>query len=519
MRYLLLCLLAAGSAAAAAEQVIYRGVGGDPDSLDPHRATGNTGQLVLMDLFEGLYTLDAKGRVVLGAAQSVAVSEDGLRHTFTLRPDLAWSDGRPLTADDFVYSFRRLHDRTLVSARGALGLDILANAGPVFTGEAPPEALGVSAPSSDTVVLDLARPLPYLPSVLSMTVFLPVPRHTIEAHAAAWVRPGNHVSNGAFRLREFVLKQHTLVERNPHFHSVDQVALDRLYYQTVEEPATGLRQFLNGELDVMLGIPRTRLAWIKENIPNALRLNALAGVYFYLFNVTRPPFDNPSVRRALSLALDRDLITSRILVNGEQPAYRLVPPAHARPPFASFEPTIPREKRLAEAERLLAKAGYSEEQPLRFEVKFDGSGDNKNIAVAMGQMWKELPVQVTLTSIELGALMSAARRKDYDLLRWVGFAAYDDPTSYLELLRSDSPSNRNGFSSALFDADVDRANQMLDLERRAALLENAERTVLEQHPILPIYFMVGVRLVNPAIKGWKDHPGAFNLARYMSVSR
>lgn len=512
---LFLCLMAI-SCSAFAEAVLNRGVGGDPDSLDPHLAMGNTSQIILMDLFEGLYTLAADGAVIFGAAQAMDVDATGQRFTFTLREGLRWSDGRPLTAIDFVFAFRRLYDPTLLGVRGALGMDVIAGSRAVLAGEAPPSSIGVSAPGPRELVIELARPIPYLPSLLATTAFLPVPEHAVQEHGAGWVKPEHHVSNGPFKLKSFVLKEWVEVERNKYFRQSDQVRLDRIFYKPVDDPATGMRQFRTGELDILLGFPRDRLGWIKENIPDALRLNDLQGVYLYLFNLDKPEFEDRRVRRALSLALDRETVTQRLLANGERPAYRLLPPSMAAQPYDSFAPDLGREARIAEARELLRAAGYGPNRPLRFELKFDGSGDNRRIAVAAAQMWKPLGVEVALTSVELGALAAAARRGEYDLLRWAGFAAYDDPTSFLEMLRCGSASNRNGYCNPDFDRGLEAANRQMDPVLRAGALTRLERIAVAEQPFLPVYFFIGARLVNPKLSGWVDHPKAFNLARYLA---
>lgn len=500
-----------------AEAVLNRGVGGDPDSLDPHLAMGNTSQIILMDLFEGLYTLAANGEVIFGAAEAVDVDSSGSRFVFTLREGLEWSDGQPLTAGDFQFAFRRLYDPTLLGVRGALGMDVIAGSRAVLAGDAPPDSLGVTATGPRELTMKLERPVPYLPSLLATTAFLPVPEHVVAAKGAAWVKPGNHVSNGPFQLKSFVLKEWVEVERNPNFRQAEQVRLDRIFYKPVDDSATGMRQFRTGELDILLGFPRDRLPWIKENIPDALRLNDLQGVYLYLFNLDKPKFSDPRVRRALSLALDRDALTTRLLANGERPAYRLLPPSMAATPYDSFAPGVDSRRRLARAKELLEEAGYGPDNPLRFELKFDGSGDNRRIAVAAAQMWKPLGIEVALTSVELGALAAAARRGDYDMLRWAGFAAYDDATSFLEMLRCGSASNRNGYCNDDFDAGLLQANQQLDPKVRDEALTRLERLAIADQPFIPVYFFVGARLVNPKVSGWVDHPKAFNLARYLGL--
>lgn len=514
--WLLTLFLMTASCSVFGDAVLNRGVGGDPDSLDPHLAMGNTSQIILMDLFEGLYTLAADGKVIFGAAQAMDIDASGQRFAFTLREGLRWSDGEPLTADDFVYSFRRLYDPTLLGVRGSLGMDVIAGSRAVLAGEAPPSSIGVSAPGPRELVIELERPIPYLPSLLATSAFLPVPKHVIDVHGSAWVKPDNHVSNGPFRLRSFVLKEWVEVERNSAFRQSDQVQLDRIFYKPVDDPATGMRQFRTGELDILLGFPRDRLGWIKENIPEALRLNDLQGVYLYIFNLDKPAFKDRRVRRALSLALDRETVTQRLLANGERPAYRLLPPSMAAEPYDSFAPDVGREGRLEEAKSLLREAGFGPERPLRFELKFDGSGDNRRIAVAAAQMWKALGVEASLTSVELGALAAAARRGDYDLLRWAGFAAYDDPTSFLEMLRCGSASNRNGYCNAEFDAGLEAANRQMDPVLRAKALTELERLAVADQPFVPVYYFIGARLVNPKLSGWVDHPKAFNLARYLA---
>jgi ABC-type oligopeptide transport system substrate-binding subunit len=488
---------------ASAMQVLRSGHPGEPDSLDPHRAVAAPSFVVLNDLFEGLMTLDAGGRPVPGAAESFTVSSDGRLYRFRLRQNLRWSDGAPLTSADFVYSFRRLADPRTGSTSLAALVDLLENGRAVLGGHLPPERLGVAAPDARTVELRLTSAAPYLPAVLALPAFAPVPRHVVARFGEAWTRPGHFVSNGPFTLLEWRPGQSVSTQRNPRFHAASTVRLDGVVYYPVADLNAGLRRFQAGELDVLTNFPPEKLDWLRARMPRELRLGPSLGVTVYVLNLRNPKFADVRVRQALSLAVDRKLLTDRIVRAGDAPAWGLIRPEFVGYP-ARKAPAGGAAAHREEARRLLALAGYGPERPLRLELLYHTSEEHKRVAVAIAAMWKQLGVDVSLRNAERQVVEVALRNGDFEVARAAWFASYADPVGLLGLLRGGSPANSSGYSNPRFDSSLDTAAAIADPARRLAALRATEDLLLADAPVIPLYFLVSRRLVSQRVVGWRD---------------
>ena len=308
---------------AAGEQVVRRSSTGEPQSLDPQIWTYGQDGNIAQDLFQGLTTLDPHANTVAGQAESWSVSADGRQYRFRLRAGLEWSDGKPITSEDFLWSFRRLFDPKTASPAVSL-LYVIKHGREVNTGQMPLTALGVSAPDPRTVLIELTHPAPYLVDLLVHRAF-PVPRHVIEKHGREWTRPGNIVSNGAFLLDEWRPGSHVRLRKNPRFHAADSVALDAVYHIPVEDPTRGVVRYRAGELDVLVTLPSEQIAQLRQDFGSQLRLKQQIGLEYLAFNTRRGATADVRVRRALSMAIDRDLIVQRITRAGEPAAWCLVP--------------------------------------------------------------------------------------------------------------------------------------------------------------------------------------------------
>ena len=450
-----------------------------------------------------------------GSAESWEVSEDRRTWTFRLRPGLKWSDGTALTADDFVYSFRRLVTPD-TRALGAGVFFFIENAAEIYAGKALPETLGVSAPDARTVQFRLKYPVPYLLSLLGNTQNGPVPRHVIEKYGNEWTRPGRMVTNGAYMLAERVPQNYLRLVKNPHFYAADTVKIDEVYWHPTQDLGTSLRRFRAGELDIVLNFPPEDIDWIRKNIPETLRVTPGLATYFLVFNLDRPPFDDARVRTALSLAIDREAITDRLLRTGVRPAWTF-----ASPEFDNYggitppEQTMPLAERQAEARRLLAAAGFGPGKALQVPLVYDTQEENRKIMVAVASMWQAVGVQTVMSNVEFGALNRKVRTRDFDVARWAFFYAFNDAYSFLQVLVTKNPNNWPGYSNEDYDALLDRSNYIADPAERAAVLRQAETLMMADHPIIPIYFYVGRRLVSPRVKGWVDSPRGTPPTRYL----
>ena len=488
----------------AEEQVLRWGNGAEPQSLDPHRTEGVPGSNIGRDLFEGLMSEAPDGTVIGGAAESWEISEDGKTYTFSLRSDGRWSNGDPVTAEDFVYSLRRsLNPATL--SRYTFILNPIVNAEAVAAGELPPAEVGVKALDTYTLEIQLQNPTPYFLGLLTHSASYPVHPPSVEAHGGQYARPGNLVSNGAYQLDEWVVQSHIKLVRNPHFWANHDTVIDEVWYYPTEDQTAELSRYRAGELDLTNTIPKRQLRWIRENLADELVIAPYLGAYYYGFNMTQPPFaGSPELRRALTLAVDRDIITGQVTAAGEVPSYGWVPPVQNYTGQQMPEAAWTQEQRIEEARRLYALAGYSAENPLRTQILYNTQEDHRRIAVAIASMWREaLGVEVEILNQEWKVFLDTRRQKiETEVYRggWIG--DYNDAYTFAELFESDSALNDSGYVNPEYDRLLAEASAEGDLQRRAELLQEAERIFLEDLPILPLYFYVTARMAKPWVGGF-----------------
>ncbi len=514
-----LCAVVAMPVTSWAKTVLNRGTGSDPDTLDPHVSSGNSSVILIYDFFEPLMTLDAKGEIAYGVAESHKLSADGLTYTFKLRPNLKWSDGVPLTAEDFVYSMRRVQNPE-TATRYAQWFWAIKNAQKLNKKEAKPDELGVKALDARTIQYTLETPSPLFLEVMSTFTSAPVPRHVVEKFGRAWTAPANFVSNGAYVMTDRVPQTRVTGIKNKNFHGAANVTIDEVNYFPTENLGTVLNRFRAGEVDVALNFPPDQIEWLKENMPKELHISPNLGVYYFLVNNKKPPFDNPKVRQALSMAIDRESMIGKLFNTGVVPAYSLVSPVVSN--YQVYKPAYAAQtmkERMAEAKKLLTEAGFTVANPLKVTLQFDTLEENRKMAVAMGAMWKPLGVEVVLANSEFRDLTRRARTGDYDIMRWAYFSPFGDASAYLNLLRADDASNYSGFASTEFDKLMAEANTIVDVPRRAALMRQAEKILLDTQAIMPIYHYAGRRLVQTYVKNWIDNPRNANLARYLSIEK
>ncbi len=491
----------------AVEQVLHRDNGEEPQTLDPHLAEGVPAGNILRDLFEGLTAEGADGRVVPGAAMRWNISRDGLTYTFYLRREATWSNGDPLRAQDFVWSLRRSADPITASNSAGMLLPI-ENAGLVLAGQRPPEDLGVEALDEFTLQIRLADPTPYFLSLLSHPSTYPLHRESLERHGDRFSRPGNLVSNGAFVLDRWRVRSRIELVRNERYWDADNTLLERVVYYPLEDLSTSLKQFRSGKLHWTYEVPNNQFDWLRRHYADELVVSPWLGSYFFGFNLTREPFiESPQLRRALVLAIDRELITEKVTQFGEAPSFTLVPPGVGDyvspvPEYATWT----QEEREAEARRLYAAAGYTESDPLRIEIRYNTSENHKKVALALASLWKQvLGVQATLVNEEWKVfLQNRSQRVLTQVFRagWIG--DYADPYSFLQLFRTGDGQNDFGFSDSLYDSLLQQIAAERIPARRRRLMQEAERVLLEDLPIIPVYTYVTKRLVDPHLRGW-DH--------------
>jgi oligopeptide transport system substrate-binding protein len=489
----------------AGTAILLRGNGPDPDSLDPHRARSTEAMTVLRDLFECLTRLDAKAAPIPAAAESWTVSEDGRTYAFRLRPQLRWSNGDPVVAEDFVAGLRRLVDPATASEYAQV-VDAISNAGDIVAGRQPPQALGVAAPDERTVVVSLSAPAPYLPGLMAHPSCAPLHRPSLASLGERFARAGSQVSNGAFVLKEWLQGSFIRAERNRHYWNDAANRLDAVKYLQIGDENAELRAYRAGELHCTNVVPRGQFDWIRENLAAELHISPQLSTYYYGFNLDRPLF-TPKIRQALSMVIDRERLAESVLRVGELPAYSWVPPGvlDYTPQTFTYAASPVRE-RTEVARRLLAESGYTREKPLSFELRYNTGEVHNKVAVAVASMWKEaLGVEAKLAAVEFRSLIADVERRDIDVFRlsWVG--DYNDPYTFLQYLKSSFGINLPGYRNPAYDSLLEDAARQTEGPRRRELLEQAERLMLADHPLIPLYFYTNKHLVKPQVRGWYDN--------------
>jgi oligopeptide transport system substrate-binding protein len=502
-------------------QVLHRGNGTQPQGLDPHITEGVPSTHVQRDLFESLVVRGPNGRIIPGAAERWETSADGLTWTFFLRPDARWSNGDDLTAADWLFSLRRAVD-PVTGSRTSILLKPIRNAEPIIAGELAPEALGVRVVDEYTLEITLEAPNPLLVEVLSHSVAYPIHRPTVEEHGDRWARPGTMVSNGPYHLEELAMQSHIKLVRNPYFRENDRVIIDEIYYYPTEDLAAELMRYRAGEIDWTYEVPNTQFNWIEANLPDELVINDWFGTYYFGFNTQREPFDDPRVTKALSLAIDRTIITTKLRRFGEQPSFSFTPPGldgydPPQPEWASWT----QQEREARARELLAEAGYGPDKPLTLEIRYNTHEDHKRVSLAIAAMWEQvLGVRASLINEEFRVFLATRRaRAITEVFRagWIG--NYLDPMYFLELFHSDNQQNDVGFFNDEYDALLAEAARTADRAERFAIMIQAEKLLLETQPFAPIYTYVTRRLVKPYVRGWEPNIVDQHPTRYMYILR
>ncbi len=490
----------------------------DPTSLDPPRTELTSENNILQDVFTGLVTGDAAFRPIPGMATRWTTSADGLIWTFYLRPAL-WSDGQPVTAEDFVFAFRRLEDPKTASSYAYL-FYLIKGAQAVNEGKAPPETLGVSAPDAHTFQIILNHPAPYLPQMLMHQIVMPAPEHAVKRWGDAWIQPAHIVSNGPYTLKSWVLGDRVVLQKNPLFYDAAHVCLDRVSYYATPDLVSAERRVRDGELDVMIDFASARARFLRrpDQIPAYVHTPPWLGVSYVIFNTRIPALADRRVRLALSMAIDRDFLSSKLLGAGQKPQYGFVPPGTANyqplplPAFATWSLA----KRQAFARRLLAEAGYGPGHPLSVDFKYARGGDTDIAALAIQSDWAEVGVKTGLSPIEPQISYQDFNARDFTTGAAAWIADYNDPLTFLNLFKSDAGAqNYSDYKSAAYDDLLAQAEQQTDLKARAALLQRAEALPMAAATVAPLHGYTTRALVNPRVTGWVDNLPGFNPKRWL----
>lgn len=496
--------------------VIHRGIQGEPTTIDPNLVSGTWEADIDKDLFLGLLTDAADGSPIPGAAVSWSISENGKEYTFQLRKDAKWSDGELVTAEDFVYSFRRILNPETASKYASI-LYPVKNARAINAGELKDfDQLGIEAIEPYVLKITLENPAPFFLALLKHQAAFPIPKHVVEKYGKDWAKPGNMVSNGAFHLQEWQSQSFIKAVKNKYFYDADNVKIDEVYYYPAEDRSAALKRFRAGEFDMNSDFPTDQYQWLKKNMPKETIVAPYVGIQYYSINYRLEKFQDKRVRKALSLAVDREILANKVLATGQVPAYSFVAPLESYTPAQLDFKTMPMEGRVQEAQRLLSQAGYSPDNPLKLQIRYNTGEDDKKTAVAIASMWNKVGIEAELLNAEVSVHYNELRVGKFEVGRARWIADYPDAQNFLMLLEYPNEFNYGAFHSKDYNALMAKANKTVDLEERAKIMQAAEQLLLDDYALIPLYHYVSKNLVSTKIKGWKPNSEDWHLTRWMS---
>jgi len=493
-------------------QIYHHGNGSEPQGIDPHIVTGVPEHHILISLCEGLTIPNpnpsGSDGYIPGTAESWTISDDGKQYIFNLNKNAKWSNGEPVTADDFVWSWKRILTASLGSQYPDM-LYYLEGAYEYHNGLIDNfNEVGVKALDTHTLKVNLKNPTPFFIGLLSHYSTWPVHKETVLKHGdiddrnGEWTRPGNFVCNGPFQLKTWELNNKIVVEKNPHYYDASMVRLNEIHYYPVSNVMTEDRMFRAGQLHLTSSMPTQKCPiYIEEKNPN-LKIDPYMGTYFYRINTENETLSDVRVRKALAYSIDRQLLVDKVTQCGQIPAYSFTPPGSN-----GYQPSteIPYDPVLAK--QLLAEAGYSSDNPFpKLEILFNTNEGHRKVALAIQQMWQnELGIEVELVNQDWKVYLSREMVGDFQISRagWIG--DYEDPNTFLDLMRPNRGNNKTGWENMDFDALVEQANTINDQEKRYELLYEAEKILIDNMPIIPLYTYVRVYQLSPDVKGFNPH--------------
>lgn len=489
----------------ADKQSLVRNNGAEVQSLDPHKIEGVPESNINRDLFEGLVIGDINGHPIPGVAESWD-NKDFKVWTFHIRKDAKWSDGSPVTAQDFVYSWQRLADPKTASPYASyLQYGHVANVDDIIAGKKPATDLGVKAIDDHTFEVTLSEPVPYFYKLLVHPSVSPVPKAAIEKYGEKWTQPANIVTNGAYKLKDWVVNERIVLERNTNYWDNAKTVINQVTYLPIASEVTDVNRYRSGEIDMTYNnMPIELFQKLKKEIPKEVHVDPYLCTYYYEINNQKAPFTDVRVRTALKLALDRDIIVNKVKNQGDLPAYSYTPPYTdgmklVEPEWFKWS----QEKRNEEAKKLLAEAGYTADKPLTFNLLYNTSDLHKKLAIAVASIWKKnLGANVKLENQEWKTFLDSRHQGTFDVARAGWCADYNEPTSFLNTMLSDSSNNTAHYKSPAFDKIIGDTLQVTDEAKRADLYAQSEQQLDKDSAIVPVYYYVNARLVKPWVGGY-----------------
>ena len=487
------------------EQKLIRNNGAEPQSLDPHKIEGVPEANLARDQFEGLVNIDLNGEIRPGVAESWE-SDDYRVWRFNLRKDAKWSNGDPVTAEDFVYSWKRLVDPNTASPYASyLQYAHVENVDDIVNGKAEPDTLGVRALDDHTYEITLSEPIPYIDKLVGHTSTVPVHRATVEKYGNQWTSPNNFVSNGAYKLKDWVVNERIVLERNDQYWDNDKTVIDEVTFLAIPSEVTDVNRYRSGEVDMTNNaIPVDLFSRLQRDIPDEVKISPSLCTYYYEINNEQAPFDDARVRAAVKLALDRDIIANKVMGQGQTPAFGFTPPSTVD--MEAIEPEwfqLTQKERNEKAKQLLADAGYGPGNPLSFTLLYNTSEAHRKVAIAAASILKQnAGIEVKLENQEWKTFLDSRHQGNYEVARAGWCADYNEPSSFLNIMLSTSSNNTSHYKSDEFDAAMRKSITAATEDDRVKAYQEAERVLDEDSALVPIYYYVSPRLVKPYVGGY-----------------
>ncbi len=488
------------------EQKLVRNNGAEPQSLDPHKSEGVPEANLIRDQFEGLVNVGVDGDIKPGVAESWEHDNNQVWR-FNLRKDAKWSNGDPVTAHDFVYSWKRLVNPETASPYASyLQYAHVANVDEIVNGQADPDTLGVKALDDYTFEVTLSEPIPYLEKLVGHTSVVPVHQATVEKYGNQWTNPKNFVSNGAYKLKDWVVNERIVLDRNPEYWENDKTIIDEVTFLAVVSEVTDVNRYRSGEVDMTHNqLPTDLFARLQRDMPDEVKISPYLCTYYYEINNQKAPFDDPRVREAVKLSLDRDIVANKVMAQGQMPAYGFTPPSTQD--MDALEPEWfshwTQKERNERAKELLAEAGYGKGNPLTFTLLYNTNESHRKVAIAAASIMKQnAGIEVKLENQEWKTFLDSRHQGNYEVARAGWCADYNEPSTFLNIMLSTSSNNTSHYKSEKFDQAMRNSITAKTEADRIKAYQDAERIMDEESAIVPIYYYVSPRLVKPYVGGY-----------------
>ena len=505
----------------AEKQELVRNNGSEPASLDPHKVESDVEFNIISDLFEGLVSVSPAGEIQPRLAEKWENKENTV-WTFHLRPGMTWSDGTAITAQDIVWSWQRLVSPLTASPYSSYpGNMHIVNAKEIAEGKKAPETLGVKAVDDATLEVTLTQPNAAFLAMLAHPSLVPIDKVLVNRFGEQWTKPEHIVTSGPYKLSAWVVNERIVAERNPRYWDNQHTVINKVTWLPIHSEAADVNRYKAGEIDIVYTVPINQFAQLKKTMGDQLNVSPQLATYYYEFNTTRPPFNDPRVRLALNMALDKDIIAEKVLGQGQRPAWLISQPDIGgvklqNPEYASW----PREKRIAEAKKLLSEAGYSDSHPLVFNLLYNTSESHQRVAIAASSMWKKnLGVEAKLQNQEWKTMLDTMHTHNFDAVRYAWIADYDDAATFLNNFRTGDSENTSQYSNPAYDEALQNAAKASDVVARGKFYQQAEDLLAKEVPAVPVYHYVRTHLVKPWVGGFTPDKLGYYFTKDMYIKK